>query len=170
MQVTATSLRAVGQRLPRSDGYAKVTGQAQYTGDVSLPGMLYGAIVPSPVAKGRIVSIDKSAALEMPGVKAVVTGRDLIDPHGPIQCQAVTWGPILRDQPILAMEEVRYLGEPVAAVVATNPHTAREAAQRVAVEIEEEPAATDLREAIQPDAPLVTRTHRSFPRESTKPA
>lgn len=157
MALGDSELLVVGKRLPREDGFEKVTGRARFTGDISLPGMLYGAIVPSPLPKGRIVSIDPSAALELPGVRAVITYDDLVDPNGPIRCQATTWGPILRDQPILAPGEVRYVGEPVAAVVADNPRTAREAARLVEVDIEPEPAVTDLAEAMEPGAPLVHR-------------
>lgn len=149
------NLRVVGKRFPRGDGFAKVTGQAEFTGDLSMAGMLYGAVVPSPLPKGRIVSIDASAALSMPGVRAVVTAEDLVDENGPIRAQATTWGPIMRDQPILARGEVRYLGEPVAGVVADDARTARAAAKLVYVDVDSEPAVTELADAIKEDAPLV---------------
>lgn len=148
-------LQVVGQRIPRLDALAKVTGQATYTGDVSLPGLLYAAIVPSPAPNGRIRGIDTAAALAIPGVKAVVTGADLVDRTGGIRCRATRFGPIVRDQPILADGRVSYVGEPVAAVVATDPRTARMAARLVYVDIDMEPAVTSLAEALAAGAPLV---------------
>src|SRR5690606_1747676 len=100
MALGDSELLVVGKRLPREDGFEKVTVRACCTVGISLRGRLYGAIVPSPLLKGRVVSTDPSAALELPGVRAVITYDDLVDPNGPIRCQATTWGPILRDQPI----------------------------------------------------------------------
>lgn len=151
---TATVGRAVvGSRVPRIDGVEKVTGQAQFTNDLAVPGMLHAALVKSTVPKGQIRSIDPSAALALPGVKAVVTARDLVLP--PIDCPDIRYGVVVRDRPILAEESVRFVGEPVAAVVADDRRTAREAADLVTVDIEPEPAAVDLPSAMEPDAPIV---------------
>ncbi|MGW8184418.1 MAG: xanthine dehydrogenase family protein molybdopterin-binding subunit, partial [Burkholderiales bacterium] len=103
--------------------------------NLRLPGMLYGKIVRSTVAHGRIRRIDASAAQALDGVHRVVTAEDIRkvipDPH---------YGPAFHDQPILAIEKVRHVGEPVAVVLASDPHIAEEAASQVVVEYEELPA------------------------------
>ncbi len=95
--------RYVGKSVIRVDGLEKVTGRAVYGVDVELPGMLYGAVVRSPYAHARIVDIDASGAWKVAGVKAVVVGRDV--PY--------TFGGQIKDQPFLAVDRVRYVGEPV---------------------------------------------------------
>jgi len=137
--------RYVGKSVERVDGLEKVTGRAVYSVDVEMPGMLYGAVVRSPYAHARIVDIDVSGAWQVPGVKAVVTGRDV--PY--------TFGGMVKDQPLLAMERVRYVGEPVVAVAAETEMEAQEAAARVRVTYEELPAVFDPREALKKDAPLL---------------
>jgi len=111
---------AVGQSVERADGRLKLSGQAEYTGDLRLPGMLYGAVLHSPVAHARIRSIDASAAGQADGVAAVLVGDDLsdIDPY---------YGHALRDRPVVALGKVRFLGEPVA-VVAAESQAAADAA------------------------------------------
>lgn len=153
MSLTLETLGIVGRRVPRVDAREKVTGKACYTVDFSLPGMLYGALVASDQAKGRIRSVDASRALAMPGVVAVVTAADLR--RAPIGCADIRYGCTIRDRPILADGEVRYVGEPVAAVAAQDERLAREAARRVSVTIDPLPAATDLRGALAGGAPLV---------------
>jgi CO/xanthine dehydrogenase Mo-binding subunit len=143
----------VGARVPRLDSYDKVTGRAQFAGDVRLPGMLHAAIVKSPVPKGRIRGVDFSEALRMPGVKAVVTADELRS--APIRCADIRYGVVVRDRPILAEGRVTFQGEPVAAVVAVDRTTARLAAMSVIVDVEEEDGATDLDSALRADAPLV---------------
>lgn len=135
----------VGTRAPRVDSVAKVSGAAKYAVDVSLPGMLHGAVARSPFPHARIVSIDTEAARNVPGVEAVVTGRDF--PH--------LYGSAIQDQPYLAIDRVRYAGEAVVAVAATTEAAAQEAARRVRVEYEELPAVLDMRGALAEDAPLV---------------
>ena len=129
---------SVGRPLPRREATAKVTGRAHYVHSMSLPGMLHGKIVRSTVAHGRILSIDTSAALACAGVHAVITGsevRKLIpEPF---------YGPAFHDQPILAIDKVRYVGEPVAVVLAADPHVAESAAQLVLADYEELPAVFD---------------------------
>ncbi|MBI4272040.1 MAG: xanthine dehydrogenase family protein molybdopterin-binding subunit [Candidatus Rokubacteria bacterium] len=146
-------LRVVGQSVPRIDALEKVTGRARYVTDLELPGMLYAALLRSPWAHARIVRIDAAAARALPGVRAVVTGADLTwcDPY---------FGPAFRDRPILAIDVVRYEGEPVAAVVAEDAEVAARALALVEVEYEEQPAVTTLEEALAPGAPLV---HTSEP-------
>ncbi|MDE0028724.1 MAG: xanthine dehydrogenase family protein molybdopterin-binding subunit [Deltaproteobacteria bacterium] len=137
-------LKYVGANTRRVDGYDKVTGRAKYTGDLEIPGMLYGHVLRSHHAHARIAGIDTSAAERLPGVAGVLTGRDVgdLDPH---------YG----GRPLIALERVRYVGEPVAVVAADDPLTAEQAAGLVAVEYEELPAAVGLDAALAPDAPRV---------------
>jgi CO/xanthine dehydrogenase Mo-binding subunit len=143
----------VGARIPRLDSYDKVTGRAGFAGDIHLAGMWHAAIVKSPVPKGRIRGIDASEAIGTPGVKAVITADDLRS--APIECADIRYGVVVRDRPILAEDRVTFQGEPVAAVVAVDRATARSAAVSVVVDVEEEPAATDLDSAMGPESPLV---------------
>ncbi len=137
---------AIGARMVRTDAVEKVTGSAIYAEDVRLPRMVYGALVRSPLPHANIMSIDTSAAVNHPDVRAVVTGRDI---------EMGYYGYELQDQRVFALEKVRYLGEPVAAVAAVTPDAAREAAALVKVEYEELPAVFDPEEAMSEDAPLV---------------
>ena len=137
---------AIGARMVRTDALEKVTGSAVYAEDIRLPRMVYGALVRSTHAHAKILSIDTSEALSLPGVRAVVTGQDI---------EMGYYGYELHDQRVFALEKVRYMGEPVAAVAAVNPDTAREAAAMVKVEYEELPAVFDPEEAMSVDAPLV---------------
>src|SRR6188472_1543544 len=132
----------VGRSPPRLEARAKVTGQAEYTHTMRLPGMLHGKIFRSTVAHGRIKSIDTRAAKEVSGVYRVVTSEDvrkvIPEPY---------YGPAFHDQPILAIDKVHYVGEPVAVVLAADPHVAEEAAQLIVAEYEELPAIFDEVEA-----------------------
>ncbi len=134
----------VGRSLPRLEAREKVTGRAEYTHTMRLPGMLHGKIFRSTVAHGRIKSIDISAARKVPGVYRVVTADDvrkvIPDPY---------YGPAFHDQPILAIDKVHYVGEPVAVVLAADPHVAEEAAQLIVAEYEELPAVFDEVEAAE---------------------
>jgi carbon-monoxide dehydrogenase large subunit len=98
----------VGKSIPRLDGVEKVTGRAVYSVDLALPGMLYGAVHRSPWPHARILDVDLSEAQKVPGVKVAVAGKDF--PY--------TFGVMIKDQPILALDKVRFIGEPVAAVAA----------------------------------------------------
>jgi CO/xanthine dehydrogenase Mo-binding subunit len=146
---------AVGQSPRRRDGLAKVAGTATYVGNLERPGMLHAVLVRSQCPHARIRGIDAAAARALPGVVTVVTGDDVsrmpdVDP----------WlGPAFRDQPVLAIERVRFVGEPVAAVVALDRDTALAAAERVAVDYAELPAVFDVLAAAAPGAPLV---HEEF--------
>ncbi len=93
----------VGRSVSRVDALEKVTGRAVYSVDVLLPGMLYGATLRSPLPHARIMEIDISRARKVPGVRAVVTGKDF----------PFTFGTVIQDQPFLAIDKVRYVGEPV---------------------------------------------------------
>lgn len=138
----------IGKPTPRIDSYDKVTGRAQYTADLKLPGMLFGKILRSPYAHARIRNIDISRAVKLPGVKAVVTGKDIL----PRKYGAV---PFAADQYGLCIDKVRYVGDEVAAVAAVDPDTAAEALDLIEVEYEVLPAVFDPLEAMQPGAPLI---------------
>jgi CO/xanthine dehydrogenase Mo-binding subunit len=134
----------IGRALPRLEARDKVTGRAEYTDNLRLPGMLHGKLFRSTVAHGRIKSIDTAAAAAVPGVYRVVTSQDVIKviPHP-------YYGPAFHDQPILAIGKVHYVGEPVAAVLAEDPHVAETAASLIVAEYEELPAVFDEVEAAQ---------------------
>ena len=141
-------LNVVGQRLPMNDAAAKATGTAVFTDDLVFPGMLHGKILRSPHAHAKILNIDTSKALKLPGVKDVVTGRDIPDRlYGIV--------PKARDEYALAKDKVRYIGDEVAAVCATDLETAEEAIELIEVEYEELPAVFDPLKAIKEGAPLV---------------
>ncbi len=133
----------VGRSLPRVEGRAKVTGRAEYTHNLRLPGMLHAKIFRSPVAHGRIRSIDIAAAKAHPGVFGVFTSDDIrrIIPNP-------YYGPAFHDQPILAIDKVRHIGEPVAVVLAEDPHVAEEAARLIVAQFDELPAVMDEVEAV----------------------
>lgn len=137
----------IGRSVPRVEGRAKVTGTAEYIHNLRLPGMLHAKIFRSVVPHGRILSIDTSAAAAMPGVYGVYTGEDIRtvipEPY---------FGPAFHDQPVLALDKVRYAGEPVAAVLADDPHTAETATQAIVATYEELPAVYDEVEAMTSDA------------------
>jgi len=118
----------------------RVTGQVRYTDDIHLPRMLWGRIVRSPHPHARIVRIDATRARALPGVLAVITGKDMPERFG-----IIPWTP---DEYPLALDHARFLGDAVAAVAATDERIAHEAAELVDVEYEVLPAATDLQTAI----------------------
>ncbi len=139
----------VHHSVPRKDGVPKLTGQAIYTADIHPPRMAHAKLLRSPLAHARITSIDVSAALERPGVIAVVTGDDLRS------LNSATYGHAIKDHPVLAMEKVRYIGEPVAAVVAEDEITAQEALDDILVEYDELTAVITAEDALADEAPLV---------------
>jgi len=134
----------VGHNVARVDGWEKVTGQAKFVGDIAVPGMLFGKILRSTFPHARIRSIDASQAEALPGVVAVLTAADIADLN-----------PIYNGRPVIAMNKVRYVGEPVAAVAALDLATADEALALIQVDYEELPAAVGIQAALKPDAPLV---------------
>jgi CO/xanthine dehydrogenase Mo-binding subunit len=139
----STETPQVGRSVPRLESWLKVTGRAEYVHNLRLPGMLYGKIFRSTVAHGRIKRIDVAAAQALGGVHRVVTGEDvrklIPEPY---------YGPAFHDQPVLALDKVRYLGEPVAVVLAADPHVAEEATHLIVAEYEELPAVYDEVEAM----------------------
>jgi 4-hydroxybenzoyl-CoA reductase subunit alpha len=135
-------------RAPRVDAVDKVTGRAIYTDDMSRPGMLRCAILHSPLAHARILSVDVSRALKLPGVKAVITGKD---------ASTVRYGvsPARYDESILAVDKVRYVGDEVAAVAAVDLDTALEAVSLLDVDYEELPAVLDGLKAMEEGQPQI---------------
>lgn len=137
----------IGARMRKVDGAGKVTGATVYTDDIVLPGMLHAKILRSPHPHARIVSIDTSAAEAMPGVHAVVTGREMPTAYGII--------PWTRDETALCVDRVRYIGDGVAAVAAVDEETANSALRRIRVEYEQLPAILEPEDALEPDAPQI---------------
>ena len=139
----ASERRVLGHAVPRIEDRPLVTGQGRYAGDINFPHQLHMRIVRSPKAHGRIVSVDASAALAQPGVIAVWTNADIAD-LSPIDFRADKNAEGIREfrQPALAKTFVRYVGDPIAAVFAEDPYLAEDAAELVAVEIEELPVIT----------------------------
>ena len=141
-------LSVVGKPVPNIHGIAQVKGEAIYAGDIFLPRMLHGKILRSPYPHARVVSIDVSKAEKLPGVKAVVTGRDI-----PREKYGIA--PKAGDEYALAIDKVRYIGDEVAAVAAVDEETAEEALELIDVEYEILSAIFDPEEAMKPGAPLI---------------
>ncbi len=156
MVLATRTFDVVGTRPVRHDGSDKVTGRAVYGADVLLPGTLHGAILRSPHAHARILSIDTSAAEAMPGVQAVVTARDL--PPAGDKLVDVGEGETRLSYVhgnVLARDKVLYEGHAVAAVAAANAHLAQEALKAIEVVYEPLPSSMTAPEAMQPDAPIL---------------
>ncbi|MFI9803180.1 aerobic carbon-monoxide dehydrogenase large subunit [Streptomyces sp. NPDC052301] len=149
--MTTTEERPVGfGRMPRKEDARFVRGHGTYVDDVTLPGMLHGAILRSPLAHARIVSVDTSAAEAHPKVRAVITGETLAG-------LGLAWMPTLSydTQAVLATDKVRFQGQEVAFVVAEDQYAARDALELIDVEYEPLPAVVDARRALDPDAPVI---------------
>ncbi|OAT85256.1 4-hydroxybenzoyl-CoA reductase subunit alpha [Desulfotomaculum copahuensis] len=144
----------IGKSVPKIDGRVKVTGQAKYTGDLKFPNMLVGKILTSPHAHARILSIDTSQAEKLPGVKAVITHRDV---------PALKYGisPARWDENIFCIDRVRFVGDKVAAVAAIDEETVYKALKLIKVEYEVLPAVFDPVAAMQEGAPQI---HDEYPR------
>jgi CO/xanthine dehydrogenase Mo-binding subunit/CO/xanthine dehydrogenase FAD-binding subunit len=148
--------KVVGRSVPRTDGRAKVTGQAVYTADVSLPRMAHAKVLRSPVAHARILSIDTTAAKAIEGVIDVMVGSDLLT------LKRHLFGHAIRDNAILAMDKVTYVGEPVVAVIAEDESTASRALELIHVAYDElEPVMTP-EAALRPGAPLIHEEPHDF--------
>src|SRR5690348_4900796 len=145
----------IGQRTVRPDGAEKVTGRAAYAADTTMPGMIWGKVLRSPHAHARIKSIDTSAAEKLPGVKAVMTSKDMV--HFPVEksvmlgIQDMRW--MARN--VMARDKVLFPGHPVAAVAATTQAIASAALELIKVEYEVLPFSIDVEDAIKPDAPIL---------------
>jgi CO/xanthine dehydrogenase Mo-binding subunit len=139
--------KVVGRPEARLDGAEKVTGKAIYTVDIELPGMAHGKILRSPYAHARLKRVDAGRAEKLPGVFAVITRED--------QKPLGMFGAAYKDQTIVAVDKVRYVGDPVAAVAAVDNATAEQALGVIEVEYEELAAVTSIEAALAPGAPLV---------------
>jgi len=145
---------AVGHRLPRKDALEKVTGRAKYTDDISLPNMLYGKILTSPLPHAKIVSIDTSKAEAIPGVKAILTGKDVTDTMYGVS-------PARYDEHVLAKEKVCHIGDKVAAVAAVDEAACEKALNAIEVQYEELPAVFDPMEAMKEGAPIILDRYKN---------
>jgi carbon-monoxide dehydrogenase large subunit len=146
-----TEERPIGfGRMTRKEDARFIRGQGRYVDDVQLPGMLHGAVLRSPLAHARIVSIDTAAALAHPRVHAVLTGRDL-------EARGLAWMPTMSadSQAVLATDKVRYHGQEVAFVIADDRYSARDAIELIDVEYEPLAPVVDAARALDPDAPLI---------------
>ena len=156
----------VGQRLRRKEDRRLVTGSGRYLADLVLPGTRHVAILRSPIPHGRITGFDASEALALEGVDRVVTGKDVADRIGPfVEGGRLEISPVLMDKvgpvvkplgmPVLPAEVVRFVGQPVAAVVAASRYLAEDALERIQVEYEELPPVVSADEAIAPGATVL---------------
>ena len=137
----------IGARIPMVDGVDKVTGTGKYADDLTLPGMLVGKILHSPHPHARIRSIDTSAAEALPGVKAVVTGRETPVKYGIL--------PVGHDETIFAVDKVRYIGDNVAAVAAPSEAMAEDAVQLIRLDYETLPAYFDPEQSMRAEDNLI---------------
>ena len=156
--------KVVGIPTPRVEGQDKVTGKAVYAADVTLPGMLWGKILRSPLPYGRIKRIDASRALRLPGIHAVVTGEDVT---------GLKIGRRLYDMPLLADGVVRFIGEKVAVVAADNELIAEEALGLIDVEYEEREPVFDPLRAMEPSAPILhpdVQNYKGLPNKLAAPS
>jgi len=139
------TLNVAGKDARRVDGIEKVTGRALYTGDLRLPGMAYAKILRSPLAHARLVRVDAAKAKALTGVIATLTRDDIKDFN-------YKYGATYKDQSIVAVDKVRYVGDPVAAVLAEDPAIAEEALDLIEVDYDELPKVTNIEEATAPGA------------------
>jgi CO/xanthine dehydrogenase Mo-binding subunit len=163
MSTTAPKLELgrVGEIVPRADGIPKVTGEFAYSSDLHAAGMLWGHTLRSPHSHARITGIDLSAALAAPGVHAVLTHEDVPGEK--------LYGLEFQDQPVLAVDRVRYFGEPVALVAAEHPEQARRAAELIRVDYEPLAPIADAetateQEPLHPERPTMGHGYRDDPR------
>jgi len=147
-QASTREFSVIGKSVPKIDAREKVTGRAKYTGDLKMPGMLFGKILRSPHAHARILNIDISKAKQLPGVEAVVTGKDV-----PSTFYGIS--PARYDENILAIEKVIQVGDKVAAVAAVNEETAVKALGLIEVEYEVLPAVLDPLKAMEEGQPQI---------------
>ncbi|MPZ49535.1 MAG: molybdopterin-dependent oxidoreductase [Dehalococcoidia bacterium] len=149
-----TSFRVIGKPAVRVEGTEKVTGQAKYSADISLEGVLWGKCLHSPHTHAGIVHLDATKARTVPGVHAVITGADV---------GLGLYGRFIKDIPVLARSRVRFFGERVAAVAAEDEDTALRALDLIEIEYDELPAVFDPLEALQPGAPILHPEYSSYP-------
>ena len=159
------ALPLIGASVKRKEDPRLLTGRGKYVADFRLPGMLHAAVLRSAHANARLRAIEVSRALAIPGVVTVITARDL----GSAGRIPVRLGPrpslVACLQPPLAVEKVRYVGEPVAVVIATSRYLAEDGLEHVGVEYESLPSVADARRAIEPGAPVLHEIGRASCRE-----
>jgi len=156
--------QVIGKPTPRVEGVEKVTGAARYATDVILPGMLWAKVARSPIAYGRIKRVNMTEALKVPGVKAVITGKDVA---------GLRIGRRIYDMPILADDVVRYVGEKVAAVAAETENSAERAIELIEIDYEEMEPLCDPLTALQATAPLLhpnVASYRGLPKKLDAPS
>jgi CO/xanthine dehydrogenase Mo-binding subunit len=152
-------MKAVGARLPRYDGLAHVTARSVYVDDVRVPGTLVAKALRSPHHHAAIRRLDTSKAERLPGVRAVVTHEDVPkNVYGHLEALGIP-----ADEPLLAMDDVRYRGQPIAAVAAEDVDAALEAVDAIEIEYDERPALFDIRRALDPDAPRIHQWGNVYP-------
>ena len=148
-----TELHVVGQSVARSDGVGSVTGRSLFTADRSFPGMLHLKMVRSPVHHALLKGVDLSEAEKVRGFVRALTHADV--PHNVYTILGLI-GVEPEEEFVLAVDRVRYKGEPIVAILAETEAAAMEAVARVRLDLEELPAVFDVEEALQPGAPVVT--------------
>src|SRR6266496_1612144 len=146
---------AMGSRTKRTEDPRLITGSSTYVDDIKLAGMLYVTFVRSVHANANIVSVNTEAAKASAGVVEVFTGKDVSSHIGSVPCAAAIPGLKVPFQPALAVDAVRLVGEPVAAIVSSDRYTGRDAADLVEIEYEPLPAVVDPEAAMKPDSPKV---------------
>jgi CO/xanthine dehydrogenase Mo-binding subunit len=152
-------MKAVGARLPRYDGIAHVTGKTVFVDDVRVPGTLWTKALRSPVHHAGIVRMDTKAAEQTKGVHAVITHADVpLNVYGHLAALGIP-----ADEPLLAEDDVRYKGQPIALVAAEDEDTAQEAVHRIELELDERPALFDVRKAFDADAPRIHHWGNWYP-------
>jgi CO/xanthine dehydrogenase Mo-binding subunit len=152
-------MKAVGARLPRYDGVAHVTGRSTFVDDVRVPGTLWAKALRSPVDHAAIVRLDTSKAESLKGVKAVITHRDVpLNSYGHLSALGIP-----ADEPLLAEDDVRYKGQPIALVAAGDEDLAQEAVEAIEIEFDERPAIFDVRKAADPDSPVIHQWGNWYP-------
>jgi CO/xanthine dehydrogenase Mo-binding subunit len=152
-------VKAVGARLPRYDGVAHVTGRTLYVDDVRVPNMLWAKALRSPMHHAAINGLDTSKAAKVKGVHAVVTWEDVPKlVYGHLEGLGIP-----ADEPLLAKDDVRYKGQPIALVAAEDEETAVEAVAAIELDLEERPALFDVRKAADPDAPRIHQWGNWYP-------
>lgn len=153
--------RYIGKRIAREDALGFVTGRSLYVDDYAMPGMLTAKLVRSSIHSGRITNLNLAPALQMPGVVAVATAEDM--PHN---INPYVWR---HDQPVFAIDNVGYIGQPIAAVAAVDEATAKAAVSAIEITYEEQEPVFDQRETIKPDAPYIYGTNNLYEFEPGRP-
>ena len=155
MMNVVTNNKWIGQRTIRPDGVDKVTGRAAFAADTTMPGMIWGKVLRSPHPHARIKSIDTSKAERLPGVKAVVTAKDIvdfpIDKSVMLGIQDMRW--MCRN--VMARDKALFPGHPIAAVAATTEAIAAHACELIEVDYEVLPWSIEIDDALKPDAPIL---------------